>query len=238
MDKEKIEASVRLFLEGIGEDPNREGLVETPQRVSRMCEELFCGLGRDPGEYLHKTFAVTPVGMVLERGISFYSVCEHHLLPFFGVCHVAYLPEDRVVGLSKLARTVELYARRPQIQEQMTAQIADAVFRELSPQGVLVVVEAEHLCMSMRGVKKPGTKTVTYACHGKFEEDPALLGRTIALLRGVAGIDFDCESGKDADHTAFPSAAEAGVDLHAVSCCKGENVRPDAVPGTVKEESQ
>lgn len=172
MDKNKIEEAVKLFLEGIGEDIQREGLIETPARISAMCEELFGGLQQDAGEYLTKTFTAQDNEIVLEKDISFYSVCEHHFLPFYGQVHIGYIPEGKVTGLSKLARTVEVYARRPQIQEQMTAQIADAIMEHLAPKGVMVMIEAEHMCMTMRGIKKPGTRTVTYAVRGEMEKSP------------------------------------------------------------------
>lgn len=159
-----------MFLEGIGEDPEREGLVETPDRVARMCEEIFGGLGKDASEHLSKQFSVSGSEIVLEKDITFYSTCEHHLLPFYGKVHIAYIPCGKVVGLSKLARTVETYARRPQIQEQLTNQIADDIEKNLSPDGVMVMVEAEHMCMSMRGIKKPGAVTVTYATRGAFKD--------------------------------------------------------------------
>ena len=171
MDEKKIEEAVRLFLEGIGEDVNREGLLETPARVARMCRQIYGGLARDPEEHLKKQFVPESSQMVVEKDITFYSTCEHHLLPFWGKAHVAYLPEGKVAGLSKLARTVEVYARRPQIQENLTAQIADALEKYLSPKGVMVMLEAEHMCMSMRGVQKPGTRTVTTAVRGAFAED-------------------------------------------------------------------
>lgn len=171
MDTNKIREAVRLFLEGIGEDPQREGLLETPDRVARMCEEIYGGLGNDAAEHLSKQFTVGNNEMVLEKDITFYSTCEHHLLPFYGKAHIAYIPDGRVVGLSKLARTVEVYARRPQIQEQLTVQIADALDKYISPRGVMVMIEAEHMCMTMRGVKKPGSKTVTFAARGCFAED-------------------------------------------------------------------
>lgn len=183
MDKKKIEEAVRLFLEGIGEDPSREGLQETPARISNMCQEIFGGIGRGAGEHLSRTFTAEKNEMVLEKDITFYSVCEHHLLPFFGRCHIAYVPDGRVVGISKLARTVEVFARRPQIQEQLTAQIADEIMTELKPKGVMVMIEAEHLCMSMRGVKKPGTKTVSFVGRGTFEEDPVLRDTFFRLVR-------------------------------------------------------
>ena len=171
MDSEKIKEAVRLFLEGIGEDTEREGLLETPDRVARMCEEIFGGLGNSPELHLKKQFSSENSEMVLEKDIQFYSTCEHHLLPFYGKVHIAYIPNGKVVGLSKLARTVETYARRPQIQEQLTCQIADAVEKYLNPLGVMVMIEAEHMCMTMRGVKKPGTITVSYATRGLFKDD-------------------------------------------------------------------
>lgn len=171
MDKEKIEQGVRLILEGIGEDTKREGLLETPDRIARMYEEIFVGIGTDAKEPLSKTFHAQNSEMVLEKDITFYSTCEHHFMPFYGKAHVAYVPDGKVVGLSKLARTVEVYAKRPQIQEQLTAQIADAIMECLAPKGVMVMLEAEHMCMTMRGVKKPGSKTVTYVTRGVFEEE-------------------------------------------------------------------
>lgn len=171
IDKEKIETGVRLLLEGIGEDIEREGLQETPQRIARMYEEIFGGLNQTPEEYLTKTFSVKDNNIVLEKDIVFYSTCEHHLLPFYGKAHVAYIPNGKVVGLSKLARTVEVYAKRPQLQEQLTAQIADALMEYLKPAGAMVMIEAEHMCMTMRGIKKPGAKTVTYAVRGSFMEN-------------------------------------------------------------------
>lgn len=174
MDQEKIKQGVRLILEGIGEDVNREGLLETPDRIARMCQQIFGGLSQDAKEHLTKQFHATNNNMVLEKDITFYSVCEHHLLPFFGKAHVAYIPDEKVAGLSKLARTVEVYARRAQIQENMTAQIADALEEHLKPKGVMVMIEAEHMCMTMRGVQKPGSRTVTTVVRGVFEEDYTL----------------------------------------------------------------
>lgn len=174
IDKEKIKQAVTLLLEGIGEDVEREGLCETPDRIARMYEEIFAGLEQTPKEALSKTFVVEEAGMVLEKDIVFYSTCEHHLLPFYGKAHVAYIPDGKVVGLSKLARTVEVYARRPQLQEQLTAQIADALMEHLKPKGVMVMLEAEHMCMTMRGVKKPGAQTVTLTTRGAFSENHAL----------------------------------------------------------------
>lgn len=183
MDKEKIEAGVRLILEGIGEDLNREGLKETPERIARMYEEIFAGTDENVKEHLEKTFTVSNSEMVLEKDIVFYSTCEHHMMPFYGVAHIAYIPNGKVVGLSKLARTVEAYARRLQIQEQMTGQIADAIMQYLNPKGVMVAVEAEHMCMTMRGIKKPGSKTVTVASRGVFHEDDGLKEEFFHLLR-------------------------------------------------------
>ena len=183
VDKEKIRKAVRLLLEGIGEDADREGLKDTPDRVARMYEEIFGGMDEEPEEHLLKTFTADSSDMVVEKDITFYSTCEHHLMPFYGKAHIAYIPDGKVVGLSKLARTVEVYARRPQIQEQMTAQIADAVMEHLKPKGVMVVIEAEHMCMTMRGVRKPGTKTLTYVCRGVFENNDELINRVLMMVR-------------------------------------------------------
>lgn len=174
MDKEKIKEGVRLILEGIGEDPSREGLIETPDRIARMYEEIAGGYMERASEHLRKRFSVFSDDMVLEKEIPFYSLCEHHMLPFFGTAAVAYIPNGEVVGLSKIARTVEVYAKRLQIQERMTAQVADSIMAELHPLGVMVMEEAEHLCMTMRGIKKPGTKTVTVATRGCFCDHPEL----------------------------------------------------------------
>ena len=171
MDYEKIKAGVKLMLEGIGEDVNREGLLETPDRIARMCAEIYGGLYEVPAIHLKKQFTAGRNDMVVEKDITFYSTCEHHLLPFYGKAHIGYLPNGKVVGLSKLARTVDVFARRPQIQEKMTGQIAEAVMKYLQPKGVIVMAEAEHMCMTMRGVKKPGSKTVTLAKKGCFAED-------------------------------------------------------------------
>lgn len=182
-DHEKIKQGVRMILEGVGEDPGREGLVETPDRVARTYEEIFSGLYMDAAEPLAKRFHVAGNEMVLEKDIVFYSTCEHHLMPFFGKAHVAYIPKGEVVGLSKIARTVEVFAKRPQLQEQLTAQIADAINEHLHPMGVMVMVEAEHTCMTMRGVKKPGSKTVSYVTRGIFAEDTALQDRFFQLVK-------------------------------------------------------
>lgn len=172
IDKEKVEQAVRLLLEGIGEDVNREGLIETPKRISRMYEEIYGGMEEDAGIHLQKTFHVNQSEMVVEKDIAFFSTCEHHLLPFYGKAHIAYVPDGKVVGLSKLARTVETFAKRLQLQEQLTGQIADALMEHLLPQGAIVMLEAEHMCMTMRGIKKPGSKTVTLAKRGVFSEQP------------------------------------------------------------------
>ena len=156
VDQEKVREGVRLILEGIGEDINREGLIETPDRIARMYCELAGGMDQNAATHLEKRFHVDNADMVVEKDITFYSMCEHHMLPFFGKAHVAYIPNGEVVGLSKIARTVEVFARRLQLQEQLTAQIADAFMDNLHPQGVMVMIEAEHLCMTMRGIKKPG----------------------------------------------------------------------------------
>ena len=183
MDYEKIKEGVRLMLEGIGEDVTREGLLETPDRIAKMCGQIYGGLYEDPAEHLKKRFHADSNNMVLEKDITFYSVCEHHLLPFYGKAHVAYIPDGHVAGLSKLARTVEVFARRPQIQENMTAQIADALEKYLSPKGVMVMIEAEHMCMTMRGVQKPGTKTVTSIVRGVFASDLSLQQTFLQMVR-------------------------------------------------------
>lgn len=182
IDHEKIEQAVRLLLEGIGEDVTREGLVETPARIARMYEEICGGMEEDAKEHLQKTFTVDNNEMVLEKDITFYSMCEHHMLPFYGKVHVAYIPDGKVAGLSKLARTVEVYAKRLQLQEQMTAQIADALMEHLCPKGVIVMAEAEHLCMTMRGVKKPGTTTVSVVARGAFKVDEQLRNLFFQML--------------------------------------------------------
>jgi len=181
-DQNKIKEAARLIIEAIGEDPDREGLLMTPERIARMYEEIMEGYDMDPACVLSTFFTVSENTPVIEKDITFYSMCEHHMLPFFGKAHIAYIPDGRVVGLSKLARCVEIYARRLQIQENMTRQIADAIMETLTPKGVLVVLEAEHTCMTMRGVKKPGSRTLTVASRGVFKEDPALEGRYMDLL--------------------------------------------------------
>lgn len=183
MDDNKIKQGVRLILEGIGEDCKREGLLETPDRIARMYQEIFQGIHMDAKEPLSKTFSVENNEMVLEKDIVFYSTCEHHLLPFFGRAHVAYIPDGQVVGLSKLARTVEVYAKRPQLQEQLSAQIADALMEYLKPKGAMVMIEAEHMCMTMRGVKKPGSKTVTYVTRGIFKDNQELQNKFFMMVK-------------------------------------------------------
>mgnify|MGYP001137823702 CR=1 FL=1 len=182
MDKKKIQEGVKLILEGIGENPDREGLLDTPDRIARMYEEIFGGLTQTAEEPLSKTFHVKDNAMVLEKDITFYSTCEHHLLPFYGKVHIGYIPDGKVVGLSKLARTVEVFARRLQLQEQLTGQIADALMEHMQAKGAIVMIEAEHMCMTMRGIKKPGSQTVTLARRGVFETDPALEERFFRML--------------------------------------------------------
>lgn len=182
VDQDKVREAVRLLLEGIGEDPTREGLVETPDRVARMYSELCDGMDRSASEHLSKTFAVSGDDLVIERDITFYSLCEHHMLPFYGKAAIGYIPNGRVAGLSKLARTVEVFARRLQLQEQLTAQVADALMAELDCKGAIVYMEAEHMCMTMRGVQKPGTKTGTLARRGAFVENPELEARFFRML--------------------------------------------------------
>lgn len=182
VDQDKVREAVRLLLEGIGEDPTREGLVETPDRVARMYSELCDGMDRSASEHLSKTFAVSGDDLVIEHDITFYSLCEHHMLPFYGKAAIGYIPNGRVAGLSKLARTVEVFARRLQLQEQLTAQVADALMAELDCKGAIVYMEAEHMCMTMRGVQKPGTKTATLARRGAFVENPELEARFFRML--------------------------------------------------------
>ena len=183
IDQAKIRRAVELLLEGIGEDPRREGLADTPDRVARLYGEIFAGMEADAREPLARVFSADSSDMVLEKDIVFYSMCEHHMMPFYGKAHIAYIPDGKVVGLSKLARTVEVYAGRLQMQERMTGQIADAVMEYLVPRGVMVAVEAEHMCMTMRGVKKPGSRTVTVASRGCFEDSRMLQERFFSMLR-------------------------------------------------------
>ena len=184
MDQERIQKAVYELLQAVGEDPERSGLKETPARVARMYAEIFSGLEEDPKQYL-KIFEEDPHHneLVLVRDIPLYSVCEHHLLPFIGKAHIAYIPRHgKIIGLSKFSRIVNCFARRPQVQERLTAQIADFLFENLEPQGVAVVIEAEHLCMTMRGVKKPGTKTVTVVTRGVFDENERLQNNFYRML--------------------------------------------------------
>ncbi|GAB4260349.1 GTP cyclohydrolase I FolE [Thermincola ferriacetica] len=183
-DQQKLEQAVKMILEAIGEDPTREGLVDTPRRVARMYQEIFSGLEEDPKDHLKVLFTEDHEEMVLVKDIPFYSMCEHHLLPFFGRAHVAYIPRrGKITGLSKLARAVETIAKRPQLQERLTCGIAEAIMESLNPLGVLVVVEAEHMCMTMRGVKKPGSMTVTSAVRGLFKTQEATRAEAFALIR-------------------------------------------------------
>jgi GTP cyclohydrolase IA len=185
VDKPRIERAIREILLAIGEDPDRDGLVRTPTRVAEMYEELFAGLHDDPSRHLAVSFEANHDEMVMVRDIRIDSLCEHHLVPFHGFAHVAYIPgaDGRITGLSKLARLVEGYARRPQVQERLTTQIADALMDVLNPAGVFVVIEAEHLCMSMRGVKKPGSLTVTSAVRGLFKDNQATRAEAMAFIR-------------------------------------------------------
>lgn len=183
MDLKKIEDGVKLILEGIGENSSREGLVETPKRVAKMYEEIFSGLTQTAEKHLTKTFSADGSEMVIEKDITIYSVCEHHLMPFYGKAHIAYIPKGKVVGISKLARTVEVFAKRPQIQEKLTCEIADAIMKYLNPSGVIVAIEAEHTCMTMRGVKKPGSKTFTFACKGEFEKNQNLKNTFFGIIK-------------------------------------------------------
>ena len=185
MDKKKIEKAVRDILEAIGENPNKKDLQETPTRVAEMFEEIFAGIGQDPEKELEVILDQKHHEIVLLKGIPLYSICEHHLLPFIGKAHIAYIPKaGRVTGLSKLARVVDILSRRPQVQERLTTQIAEIIMGKLKPLGVMVVIEAEHLCMSMRGVRKPGTLTVTSAVRGIFKENQKTRSETLALIKG------------------------------------------------------
>jgi GTP cyclohydrolase I len=184
VDLDRVERAWREILEAIGEDPDRQGLRDTPERIARMYAELFEGLRIDPKSYLEVGFEVGHEEMVILKDIPFYSVCEHHFMPFHGVAAVGYIPDGRVVGLSKLARLVEAYARRPQIQEQLTGQIADSLMEVLQPDGVAVVIEAEHLCMTQRGVKKPGSRMVTSATRGLFRKNEVTRAEFLSLVRG------------------------------------------------------
>ncbi|PYT09348.1 MAG: GTP cyclohydrolase I FolE [Acidobacteria bacterium] len=183
-DGSKVETGVGLILEGIGEDTSRPGIAETPRRVAVMYEEICAGLHNDPREFLHVLPSETHDEMVIVKDIPLYSICEHHLLPFFGVAHIAYIPKDgRIVGLSKLARVADLMARKPQIQERLATEIADLLDEMLRPTGVMVVIEAEHMCIEMRGIKKPGAKAVTSALRGGFLKDQRTRAEAMSLIR-------------------------------------------------------
>jgi len=186
VDLPRIERAVREILTAVGEDPDRDGLQQTPARVARMYAELFSGLHTDPARHLEKVFQETYDELVLVRDISFNSTCEHHLLPFLGVAHVGYLPNGRIAGLSKLARVVEEISKKPQVQERMTHQIADLLHEELDAKGVVVVLEAEHTCMSIRGIRKPGALTVTSAVRGLFKSNPSSRAEAMALINRKA----------------------------------------------------
>ncbi len=184
MDKKKIEKALRAILEAIGEDPKRKDLQDTPRRVAEMYEEIFSGIRQDPRKELEVILDQKHEEIILLKGIPLYSTCEHHMLPFMGRVHIAYIPKQgRVTGLSKLARVVDILSRRPQVQERLTTQIAEIIMSKLRPQGCMVIIEAEHLCMSMRGVKKPGTLTVTSAVRGIFKENEKTRSETLALIR-------------------------------------------------------
>ncbi len=187
VDHDRIRRAVREILAAVGEDPDREGLRDTPDRVARMYAEVFAGLHADPAEFLKKTFTQKHDEMVLVKDIEFSSICEHHLLPFTGKAHLAYLPDGRVVGLSKLARIVETIARKPQVQERITEDLADLVMRELQPRGVGVILEASHSCMTVRGVRKPGAMTITSAMRGLFKTNPMTRNELLSLVFGRAG---------------------------------------------------
>lgn len=184
VDRVRLEGAIRELLEAIGEDPQREGLLETPRRVAEIYEQIFAGLFADPCEHLRVGFQEGHEEMVILRDIPFYSICEHHLLPFHGVAHVGYIPAGRVVGVSKIARAVEGFAKRPQLQERLTSQIADSIMECLNPQGVAVVIEAEHLCMTMRGVRKPGSRVVTSAMRGVFRRSSVTRSEFLSLVGG------------------------------------------------------
>ncbi len=184
MDKKKIAEGVKMILDGIGEDSSREGLIRTPERVADMYEEIFSGLGKDPSDALGPMFDENHDEIILIKDIPFYSVCEHHLVPFIGRAHIAYAPNKsgKIVGLSKLTRVLEIVAKRPQIQERLTTIIANSIMEKIEPRGVMVIVEAEHLCMSMRGVRKPNTLTVTSAVRGLFKNNPASRSEVLSLI--------------------------------------------------------
>jgi len=185
IDKKKIARAIKLFLEGIGDDPNREGLKETPERVARMCEEIYAGLDKNikPAKIIKALISEEHDEIILIKDIPFYSVCEHHLLPFIGKAHVAYLPRNgRISGLSKLARVVDIFSKRPQVQERLTVGIAETIMEALNPKGVMVIIEAEHLCMTMRGIKKPGSRMTTSVVRGVFRSNPATRAEAMNLI--------------------------------------------------------
>lgn len=182
IDQKKIQEAVVMIIEAIGEDPSREGLIDTPERIGRMYAEIFEGIGNTAEVHLSKSFSVKSDDIVIERDIPFYSMCEHHFLPFYGKVHIAYIPNHKVAGLSKLVRTVDVYSRKPQLQEALTTEIGEAIMAYLHARGVMVIIEAEHLCMNMRGVKRPGTKTITAMQAGIFENNRELKDEVHQLL--------------------------------------------------------
>lgn len=182
MDKEKIKTAVKLIIEAVGEDPDREGFKDTPKRVAEMYQQIFAGLKENPLKHLSVTFNEQHEEMVLVKNIAFYSMCEHHLLPFSGKAHVCYVPHGKVVGISKLVRVVEGFAKRPQLQERLTKQVADSIMEVLNPFGVAVVIEAEHTCMAMRGVQKPGSSIITSAMRGTFRKNEAQRAEFLSLI--------------------------------------------------------
>jgi GTP cyclohydrolase I len=185
VDKDKIQQAVKMILEAIGDDPRREGTKDTPRRVADMYEEIFSGIGKDPGEVIQVTFSENHDEVVLVKDIPFYSICEHHMMPFIGKAHVAYIPakDGKITGISKLARVVDVISRRLQVQERLTTQIADTLMHALNPRGVMVVIEAEHLCMSMRGINKPGSVTVTSAVRGIFKIRAVSRDEVLSLIK-------------------------------------------------------
>ncbi len=182
IDETKIKKAVRMIIEAIGENPDREGLLQTPDRIARMYKEVFKGLNQDPEKHLSKMFTLESDDIVLEKDIIFYSMCEHHFLPFYGKAHIAYISSGKVVGLSKLARTVEVFAKRPQLQERMTRQIADAIFKYLNAKGVMVIVEAEHMCMTMRGIKNLAVRPSLQLHLERFNGDPKLIDQVYSMI--------------------------------------------------------
>ncbi len=185
MNHDRVKDAVTQLLIAIGEDPEREGLLDTPRRIADMYSEILAGRDEDPAEYLSVGFEVAHDEMVILRNIPFYSMCEHHFLPFHGEAHLGYIPDGRVVGISKLARVVETFARRPQLQERLTSQVAECIMESLNADGVAVVIEAEHLCMTMRGVKKPGSRMVTSAMRGQFKGSSVTRAEFLSLVRGT-----------------------------------------------------